>query len=92
MLDYDLNCCYFLKQNMSNSFKSSNNIIKCPLEDFLYADALHIPFENYPSVFQSGSWRIDIIMYSRIKKIYVQLALASIYVNLTYIGDVEIIK
>ena len=65
------------------------NIHRCPLEGHIYAEDIFMLFQNYPSVFPSGSWRMDFNILTKNKNKDVHLVLASIYVELKYIGDMK---
>ena len=89
MIDQDLDLCAILKQDKNALITKKHNIYQCPLVGHIYAEDIFMLFEHYPAVFPSGSWRIDFDLFTKNKYKEVQLVLASIYVELNYIGDLK---
>ena len=93
LIDFDIDLCDLYKgdirANVTSLPMSGTNIKGCPMEGFLYAENFNARFSYFPSILQSGSWRMDFAFYSQLSGKSEHLVTARIFVDLKYIGDIK---
>ena len=93
LFDFDLDVCDTFRYDQKNNYTSlpmtHTNLLGCPIGGYVFGDNLDCQFAYYPSIMQSGSWRFDFALYTRLKGKKTNMGTISIFVDLNYIGDIK---
>ena len=93
LMDFDVDVCDIFRYDKQFNYTTlpmeRTNLLSCPINGYIFGDNLDIRFAYYPSIMQSGNWRVDFAIYTRLKAKKTNLCTASIFVHLNYIGDIK---